>query len=179
MDKQQIIGLLNTINAGYPQFTRHMTPEERKAQLVIWYEMFKNDDPRIVGEIVKRHIALKQFPPTIAEIRTGIREMTMESPTRLFDQLVTEAKRSMKSETVEVTEDGTYKVRSLAGKAFRSLPDELKAFVKTPAGLQDFFREWRYNEDEARKRFNSEIRAIQEMTDVKKALGLPERSSAC
>lgn len=171
MEKQQVIGLLNTINAAYPQFMRHLSQDERKAQLVLWYEMFQYDDIKVVADIVKRHIVLSKYPPTIAEIRQGIREKTMAEPTKLFKVLLAQARESMKStnELVKVGMDGeadTYRARSLKQDAYDALPDELKVYVQSPDGLQDWFREWRFDHEAARKKFYSEIVALQENMDL-------------
>ncbi len=170
MDKEQVIGLLNTVNAAYPMMTRNMGNDERKAQLILWYEVFKNDDARVVGAAVRRHILSKQFPPSIAEIRAGIREQTMPSPALLYETLVKQARKSTRDEVVAIEGD-TYKVRSLKNKAYEELPAELKRYVKTPEGLKDWCREWRYDPEGAKEHFTREIKAIREEIDNEKVIG--------
>lgn len=172
MTKEQVIGLMNLINTNYP---KDMTTEERKAQLILWYGMLKHDDPEVVGRVINRHIALSKYKPTIAEIRKGIRELTMTSPAKLYDTLVTRAKQSMRTEDTLVERGvggkaDSYKSRSLKGDAFKALPDELKVYVQTPEGLQDWYKEWRYDEEATKKRFFREIEALQEEIDLQKVM---------
>ena len=173
MTKQELEGIMNMINAAYPVYTRHLSDTERKAQLVLWYDIFKHDDFRLVFDTVEKHISVSPYLPTIAEIRKEIRRVTMPNNAELYDTLVSKAKMSVRSEQVLKArgtggQADTYTTRSLAMDAFAELPDELRLFAKTPEGLQAFYREWAYNPDDARKRFESEIEYILRDMDFQK-----------
>ena len=174
MEKEQIIGLLNTVNVAYPQFTRNMTQEERKAQLILWYEMFRYDDARVVGEAIRRHILLEKFPPSIAEIRTNIREQTLPSPSELYDTLLDKGKKSIRDELVAIEGD-TYKVKSLKTEAFDELPAELKEYVKTPDGLRNWYRDWKFDHETARNKFLREIQRSREEMEIRKIIPAERR----
>lgn len=173
MTKNQIEELMNMINAAYPNYTRHLSDTERKAQLVLWHAMLLHDDANIVREIVMKHISTSQYLPTVAEVRKEIRRATMPDEENVFENLIECAKMSVKTESVlkEKGEGGqadTYATKSLSLEAFAELSDELKAFVKTPAGLQALYRKWVMSPDDARRDFDAKIEQIRKEIDFQK-----------
>lgn len=180
MTKAQIEGLLNTISGAYKRYARNESTAEKTAELTIWYEMLKNDDPVIVGRVLREHIALSVFPPTIAEIRAGIRRLTMPDPAELLKILNKQGNKSLK-EKMELVEEltagrvETYRHTSLKTEAFNELPEVLKLYVKTPTGLQDWYREYVRNTDAGDKAFMKEIVKLQERMDVTATLDAPRQ----
>lgn len=173
MTKQEIEQVMNMINAAYPTYTRHLSDTERKAQLVLWHSMFMHDDADLVKDIIAKHIITSQYLPTIAEVRKEIRLATMPDVDDVFNSLVASAKMSVKEEAVlkelgGVGQADTYTTRSLCLEAFAELSDELKAYVKTPAGLQAFYRRWVIEPDAARKDFDVKLELIRHEMDLQK-----------
>ena len=164
MNKNETMALMNMLNAAYPRSTANMTTEERTAQLRIWHIMFEGDAADTVFRAAKMHIATSKFMPSISEIKAGVREITMTPVDDLYKQLIRAGKLSIKSKL-----EG-FKEVSLKFEMYESLPDELKAYVGSPNGLQEFNRERQESETKARDRFAKSIDKIREQMDVQHLL---------
>lgn len=173
MTKDEIKGLMNTISASYPHFYHNMDNDQKQAMLIVWYDMLHNDNPAVVKQVVRKHIATSKYPPSIAEIRAGIRETTMPTIAQLYKIIVRLGKQSLKTESVLIArgkagQADTYQTRSLKQDAFKDLPDELKVYVKDADGLQDWVREWNLDEEKTRKKFKSDMQDILQDIDLMK-----------
>lgn len=65
MEKVEFLKIAEAIKTAYPK--ENLIPNKEAMQL--WYAMLKDLDYRTVQAAVKACIALKKFPPTIADIR--------------------------------------------------------------------------------------------------------------
>ena len=167
MDVREVGAMLDMINSLF--YTRQFTETERKAQLKVWSSMFAKDDAKVVMQVLKRYIATERFPPTIADIRKGVRELTLPSPEELIKVLDKAGKRSLEvtTEFVKAGENGqadTYSQVSHAQEAYCSLPPILQKYVKDPKGLQHWYR-YCWDED-SRVRTAKELAKLQEETDI-------------
>ncbi|MEN0648886.1 replicative helicase loader/inhibitor [Caldifermentibacillus hisashii] len=62
MNQQEVLKILNTINAAYSRF------EVTDERLVLWSEMLADMDFNKVMNKLKKYIKERPFPPTIADI---------------------------------------------------------------------------------------------------------------
>lgn len=171
MTGNEIIAILNIINTAYPRFTSGMTENEKRAQVQLWQMMFANDDSQTVLEAVKTHIVTSKYFPSIAEIRAIIRESTMNKPYDLLNLLIDCGRESLR-ETIDYLSDNNYVTYSNAKKAFEKLPEELRRYVKTPTGLQEWCRMYESDRATLTKNFMKEIVVVQEQMDAEKVLQL-------
>lgn len=176
MTFEEVSGMLDVMNMAYPHFTRNLTEAEAKAQIRIWTMMLANDDPKIVAKVLHKHIALNKYPPTIAEIRQGIRELIYDNPYDLLQKLREQGKKSFLTTGVLVSrgENGqadTYRQISHKGEAFAELPLILQRYVKSPNGLQEWYNRFVRDTDRCSKDFYKEIAELQEQMDIAPLLG--------
>lgn len=78
MEKPEVIQLLGVIAAAYPNMK-----EIDKATVAIWYDCLKDIDTNTALVAVKKHILENSYPPTIADIRKQITEVTVLANERL------------------------------------------------------------------------------------------------
>lgn len=173
---EEVSGMLDVMNMAYPHFTRNMTDAERKAQLRIWSAMLARDNPAVVGKVLRKHIALNKFPPTIAEIRNGIREETMPSPNDLLEELKAESFKATQTRAVLAKrgENGmadTYRHESFSEEAFEEMSDVLKRYIGSPRKLAEWYRDFRHDEYGTTKKFMTDIVQMQEQEDIALLLG--------
>lgn len=163
MTKNEIKGLLNMVNAAYPSFMRNMTDDERKTQLILWYMMLRNDSAEIVESVIKRYIATNKYPPSVSDIRDGIRQQTMPS----VDYLLSQLKDASKQARIVVQEiDGTYIRVDEAKEIFNKMPRELQKYVRDEIGLRNWITAYKANRVEEEKRFAERIIEIQRELDL-------------
>jgi hypothetical protein len=78
MKKSEMAQLLTVIAAAYPKF-----PAINTVMVDIWYEMFKDIDYQVAQVAVKKIILESTFPPSIAELRQTIAEITTPKELKL------------------------------------------------------------------------------------------------
>ena len=78
MNKNEMKATLGIIKTAYPGFGGDCDPKEI---LELWAEMFASDPAPLVADAVKRYIQTGKFPPTIADIRAIITDMTASTVT--------------------------------------------------------------------------------------------------
>lgn len=71
MTNQEVSAIMLVLEAAYPTFYRQSTREEKANALILWAEMFAEDDPNLVAGAVKAFIATdtSKYPPTIGQIK--------------------------------------------------------------------------------------------------------------
>ncbi|MBO5863514.1 MAG: hypothetical protein J6Q59_04515 [Paludibacteraceae bacterium] len=69
MMKADVARLVALVKAAYPNYDKFKDPEEVKATVNLWALMFADDDARIVGLAVQKHMATNKWPPSVAELR--------------------------------------------------------------------------------------------------------------
>lgn len=78
MTKPEVIKLLAMIAAAYPNMK-----EVNEVQINIWYDCLKDVNKDIALASVKKHILESTFPPSVAEIRKQVMEVTTPSNEKL------------------------------------------------------------------------------------------------
>ena len=76
MTKKETIGLFGILVAAYPNFDKFKDDSQVESMVNMWATLFADDDSAIVGLAVKKHIMTSKWPPSIAEIREIIADIT-------------------------------------------------------------------------------------------------------
>lgn len=127
MNKMETARVLSVLRAAYPNFYKGMARVELEQILDLWTDMFRDDDPQIVGGAVKAFIATdsKGFPPVIGAIKDKVRQISQ--PPMMTEQeawaLVLKA----------IRESG-YRAK----EEFDALPAILRSLVGSPQQLRDW-----------------------------------------
>lgn len=123
MQRDEIVSILTILKTAYPNSYKNMTKEDAENTINLWSVMFQNDDSKVVAIAVKELINTLQFPPTIADIKNKILELTTErkTPSELWGEL----ERALKN--------GIYG----SAEEFKRLSPEVQKFVRDPAQLKE------------------------------------------
>ncbi len=76
MTRSDAAKLMGIIVLAYPNYDKFKDEKQVKATVELWTSMFSEDDARVVGLAVKKHIATNKWPPSVAELRELMLEMT-------------------------------------------------------------------------------------------------------
>jgi len=123
LNRENVIKVLAYLKVAYPNFYKNMSRQEAEETINLYQEMFPDCDISIVTVAVKEWIQKEKFPPTIADIKQKIYDLTTEkrTATDLWNELVSAIK------------NGNYGAK----EEFEKLSDEVKAFVREPAQLKE------------------------------------------
>ena len=126
MTRDETMKIMDILSIAYPGFYRNNTPEQLKKAVILWTEMFADNDFRTVAAAVKALIATKadSFPPSIGEVKeqiTALRVPDMDD-SRAWS-LVSKA-----------CSNGIYHYR----EEFEKLPEDVQRAV----GAAEQLREW-------------------------------------
>lgn len=69
MTRADAAKLVAIIVTAYPNFDKFRDAQAVASTVDLWAAMFADDDARIVGLAVKKHIATNKWPPSVAELR--------------------------------------------------------------------------------------------------------------
>jgi hypothetical protein len=83
MTREETQAILKVLKAGYPNFYKDLKKQEADEIIDLWSTMFANEQPQIVVEAVKSLMCTLKFPPTIADVKTKIHDITQ--PERLTE----------------------------------------------------------------------------------------------
>ena len=119
-DTTVILGILKT---SYPNFYKGMEKKEMYATIDLWSEMFVNDDLNLVKVAVKELIQTLKFPPTIADIKQKMYDLTTETKTT----------SDLWNELIKALRNSGYH----AEEQYMKLSPEVKAFVRNPSQLKE------------------------------------------
>lgn len=123
MTREETTKILSIIKLAYPNFYKNITKQEAENTVNLYQEMFKNDEANLVIIAVKELINTFQYPPSIADIKNKMYQLTNveKTPSELWDKLQSAISDSLYHST----------------ERFESLPDEVKQFVGSPKQLKD------------------------------------------
>ena len=76
MTKKETIALFGILIAAYPNFDKFKDDDQVEGMVNMWATLFADDDSAIVGLAVKRHIMTSKWPPSVAEIREIMVDIT-------------------------------------------------------------------------------------------------------
>ncbi len=77
MTAKETVAIMAILRASYPRYYANTNELDAKSAVVLWAEMFDQDDPELVAAAVKAFIACdtKGFPPHIGAIKEQMRKL--------------------------------------------------------------------------------------------------------
>lgn len=79
MTREETIKLLAILKAAYPNSYRGMTKEEANGTVMVWATQFAKYPANVVMIAVNKLISKSTFPPSINEVKEGIRGLYWEA----------------------------------------------------------------------------------------------------
>ena len=136
-----------------------------KMQVRVWHEYLNDYDVEIIKQAFDFEITHNKYLPTIADITNRIRKITIPSGLELWNLLEESAKQGSKTFAKLDKSSGEYVLQPTTFKEqFEKLPQVLKEYVKTPAGLKHFW-EKEHNSFE-KQQFMKDVEEIQNKLEV-------------
>lgn len=122
MTQKEVTAVLAIIKVAFPSFCKDGAIDQT---IILWSEMFKDENAIVVTEAVKSLIATSKFPPTIADVKEKI-------------QLVTQPQGMTEMEAWEkvllAVRDSYYH----AQEQFDRLPSIIQRVVGSPSQLKEW-----------------------------------------
>jgi hypothetical protein len=116
MNKIEATALLSIIKTAYPNF--YKGANEIDDAINLWSMMFTNEPAKIVTEAVKALICVLKFPPTIADVKTKIYDIT--HPERMTEmEAWAIVKKAVESYSIYESYENNMKM-------FNNLPETIK-----------------------------------------------------
>ena len=116
MTREETIGILSILKASYPNFYKELTKKDAETTINLYTEMFSNTEANLVATAIKELIQHESYPPTIADIKNKIDELTQP-----YEETETELWEIYK----KTIQSGYYGDRS----EFEELPEAIKAYL--------------------------------------------------
>lgn len=76
MTEQETIKILTLIVMSYPSSEKFKDETSLKGMVAVWKTIFKDDNAQLVEMAVQKHISVNKWPPSIAEIREQMINLT-------------------------------------------------------------------------------------------------------
>lgn len=76
MTKDEVKVILGVLKTAYPAFYKDLSREEAMRVVDLWSTMFSEESAEIVTEAVRALICTMKYPPTIADVKEKIREIS-------------------------------------------------------------------------------------------------------
>ncbi|MGV8168145.1 MAG: replicative helicase loader/inhibitor [Alkaliphilus sp.] len=80
MTKQETTIILGILKTAYPRFYINLSEEAVKETILLWHEMLSDYTLQTVKIATKKLIAEMIYPPTIADVRASLVEITTKKP---------------------------------------------------------------------------------------------------
>lgn len=160
MNREEIIAIFKVLKTAYPKFYAEMSRKEAEDTINLWQEMFAHENPALVTAAIKDLINSFKFPPTIADVKDRMYELTnteTETPIEIWNEIMSAIRNSI----------------YYAGQEFERLPDMAKKFVGSPAQLREWAMSEDFNESVVRGQFLKQIEVIKKR-DKDNAMMLPD-----
>lgn len=152
--------MLACLKAAYPNSYKDITKNDANEMIVLYQRQFATYDSNLVMIAVEEMIGMNAFPPSIAEIKDKIRDLTAEKklPTDLWASL----KKAIRNSAYHSVEE------------FEKLPEECKMFIKSPSQLKELSQnKAEINNTVVKGQFLKQVETIQKRMREEKNL-LPE-----
>jgi hypothetical protein len=160
MNREQIIAILKVLKVAYPRFYAEMSKKEAEDTINLWQEMFSHDKPELVTAAVKDLVNSFKFPPTIADVKDKMYELTKtdtDTPVELWNAI----KKAMRNSAYNAVEE------------FEKLPEVAKRFVGSPNQLREWAIGTDYNDGVIKGQFFKQVEIIKQR-DKDNSMMLPE-----
>nr|DAX66116.1 MAG TPA: replisome organizer [Caudoviricetes sp.] len=76
MTREDTIKILSILKASYPNFYKDMSKKDAETTVNLYTEMFEHNDSKLVAIAIKELIQHQSYPPTIADIKNKIDDLT-------------------------------------------------------------------------------------------------------
>lgn len=116
MIKEETIKILSILKASYPNFYKDMSKKDAETTINLYTEMFSNTEANLVATAIKELIQHQSYPPTIADIKNKIDELTQP-----YEETEAELWEIYK----KIIQSGYYGDRS----EFEELPEAIKTYL--------------------------------------------------
>lgn len=116
MTREETIGILSILKASYPNFYKELTKKDAETTINLYTEIFSNTEANLVATAIKELIQHQSYPPTIADIKNKIDELTQP-----YEETESELWEIYK----KTIQSGYYGDRT----EFDALPEAIKAYL--------------------------------------------------
>ena len=116
MTREDTIKILSILKASYPNFYKDMSKKDAETTVNLYTEMFEHNDSNLVATTIKELIQHQSYPPTIADIKNKIYELTQP-----YEETEAELWEIFK----KTIQSGYYGDRS----EFEELPEAIKTYL--------------------------------------------------
>lgn len=116
MTREETIGILSILKASYPNFYKELTKKDAETTINLYAEMFSNTEANLVAIAIKELIQHQSYPPTIADIKNKIDELTQP-----YEETETELWEIYK----KIIQSGYYGDRT----EFEELPEAIRSYL--------------------------------------------------
>lgn len=116
MTREETIGILSILKASYPNFYKDLTKKDAETTINLYVEMFSNTEANLVATAIKELIQHQNYPPTIADIKNKIDELTQP-----YEETESELWEIYK----KIIQSGYYGDRT----EFDALPEAIKSYL--------------------------------------------------
>lgn len=76
MTRQEALAVMAMLKTAYPTFYKNFSKEDISAAVNLWATMFSEESIQVVTEAIKALMCTLKYPPTIADVKEKIREIT-------------------------------------------------------------------------------------------------------
>lgn len=116
MTREETIGILSILKASYPNFYKELTKKDAETTINLYTEIFSNTEANLVATAIKELIQHQIYPPTIADIKNKIYELTNPDDLNSSDLWEIFKKTIQKGYYGDISE-------------FEKLPDSIKTYL--------------------------------------------------
>lgn len=116
MTREDTIKILSILKASYPNFYKDMSKKDAETTINLYTEMFSNTEANLVATAIKELIQHQGYPPTIADIKNKIDELTQP-----YEETEVELWEIYK----KIIQSGYYGDRT----EFDALPEAIKSYL--------------------------------------------------
>ena len=116
MTREETIGILSILKASYPNFYKELTKKDAETTINLYVEIFSNTETNLVATAIKELIQHQNYPPTIADIKNKIDELT---------QPYEETEAELWEKYKKIIQSGYYGDRT----EFDALPEAIKSYL--------------------------------------------------
>ena len=116
MTREDTIKILSILKASYPNFYKDMSKKDAETTVNLYTEMFEHNDSNLVATAIKELIQHQSYPPTVADIKNKIDELTQP-----YEETEAELWEIYK----KIIQSGYYGDRT----EFDALPEDIKSYL--------------------------------------------------
>ncbi len=77
MKHEETVKLIGLLVVAYPSYDKFKDESHLRSTVALWDQMFAEDDFKLVQLALEKHIATSKWPPSIAELRDIMADITM------------------------------------------------------------------------------------------------------